>query len=50
MSAARSATLDCCPEYHIPAVLGTGVATERIANTQQIAVDGDAAMVLLKTS
>jgi pyruvate,water dikinase len=37
-------------EYHIPAVLGTGVATERIANTQQITVDGNAGTVLLKTS
>ncbi|MBV9326761.1 MAG: phosphoenolpyruvate synthase [Chloroflexi bacterium] len=35
-------------EYHIPAVLGTGVATERIANTQKITVDGDAGTVLLK--
>jgi pyruvate,water dikinase len=33
-------------EYHIPAVLGTGVATERIATTQQITVDGDAGTVL----
>jgi pyruvate,water dikinase len=35
-------------EYHIPAVLGTGVATERIASDQQITVDGDAGTVLLK--
>ncbi len=28
-------------EYHIPAVLGTGVATERIRSSQRIIVDGD---------
>jgi rifampicin phosphotransferase len=34
-------------EYHIPAVLGTGVATERIASGQHVTVDGDAGTVLL---
>lgn len=34
-------------EYHIPAVLGTGVATERIHNEQTVAVDGDAGTVTL---
>jgi phosphohistidine swiveling domain-containing protein len=28
-------------EYHIPAVLGTGVATERLRSGQRITVDGD---------
>jgi pyruvate,water dikinase len=28
-------------EYHIPAVLGTGVATARIRSGQRITVDGD---------
>jgi rifampicin phosphotransferase len=32
-------------EYHIPAVLGTGVATERIHNEETVAVDGDAGTV-----
>ena len=32
-------------EYHIPAVLGTGVATERISSGQHITVDGDAGLV-----
>ena len=32
-------------EYHIPAVLGTGVATERLHNGQQVTVDGDAGVV-----
>src|SRR4030095_2197973 len=32
-------------EYHIPAVLGTGVATERIRTGQRITVDGDAGWV-----
>ena len=32
-------------EYHIPAVLGTGLATERIRNGQHITVDGDAGTV-----
>ena len=35
-------------EYRIPAVLGTGVATERIAGGQRIAVDGDAGTVTLE--
>jgi pyruvate,water dikinase len=34
-------------EYGIPAVLGTGVATRRIASGQQIEVDGDAGTVTL---
>jgi pyruvate,water dikinase len=34
-------------EYHIPAVLGTGVATERIRGGQRITVDGDAGTVRL---
>jgi pyruvate,water dikinase len=34
-------------EYHIPAVLGTGVATERIVTGQRITVDGDAGTVQL---
>ena len=34
-------------EYGIPAVLGTGVATRRIADGQQITVDGDAGTVRL---
>ncbi len=32
-------------EYHIPAVLGTGTATERLANGQRVTVDGDAGTV-----
>jgi pyruvate,water dikinase len=32
-------------EYHIPAVLGTGAATERLASGQRITVDGDAGTV-----
>ncbi len=32
-------------EYHIPAVLGTGVATERIKTGERITVDGDHGMV-----
>lgn len=32
-------------EYHIPAVLGTGVATERLSSGQRITVDGDAGIV-----
>jgi phosphohistidine swiveling domain-containing protein len=35
-------------EYHIPAVLGTGVATERIHNGQRITVDGDGGVVTLE--
>jgi pyruvate,water dikinase len=34
-------------EYHIPAVLGTGVATERLSSGQQIIVDGDAGIVTI---
>jgi len=34
-------------EYHIPAVLGTGVATERIRDGQRITVDGGAGVVKL---
>jgi phosphohistidine swiveling domain-containing protein len=34
-------------EYHIPAVLGTGVATERIRSGQRVTVDGDAGTVKL---
>jgi pyruvate,water dikinase len=34
-------------EYHIPAVLGTGVATERLHNGQHVTVDGDAGTVTL---
>ena len=34
-------------EYHIPAVLGTGVATERLSSGQRITVDGDAGTVTL---
>jgi pyruvate,water dikinase len=34
-------------EYHIPAVLGTGVATERIRGGQRISVDGDAGEVTM---
>lgn len=32
-------------EYHIPAVLGTGVATERLSSGQRIIVDGNAGTV-----
>jgi len=35
-------------EYGIPAVLGTGVATERITSGQQISVDGDAGTVTIE--
>ena len=34
-------------EYHIPAVLGTGVATERIHSGQHIMVDGDRGVVII---
>jgi pyruvate,water dikinase len=34
-------------EYHIPAVLGTGVATERIRSGQPITVDGDSGEVAI---
>lgn len=36
-------------EYGIPAVLGTGVATQRITSGQQIGVDGDAGTVTIQT-
>ncbi len=35
-------------EYGIPAVLGTGVATQRISSGQQILVDGDAGTVTIE--
>jgi pyruvate,water dikinase len=35
-------------EYHIPAVLGTAVATERIRSGQRVMVDGDAGTVRLE--
>ncbi|MBD1542476.1 phosphoenolpyruvate synthase [Arthrobacter sp. IA7] len=34
-------------EYGIPAVLGTGVATQRVSSGQQVKVDGDAGTVTL---
>jgi pyruvate,water dikinase len=34
-------------EYHIPAVLGTGVATERVRSGQHITADGDAGVVTM---
>jgi pyruvate,water dikinase len=34
-------------EYHIPAVMGTGVATGRIRSGQRVTVDGDAGVVML---
>ena len=34
-------------EYHIPAVLGTGVATERLRSGQRVTVDGDAGTVVV---
>jgi pyruvate,water dikinase len=34
-------------EYQIPAVLGTGVATERIRSGERIAVDGDTGVVTI---
>lgn len=34
-------------EYHIPAVLGTGVATERIHTADQLTVDGDRGLVTI---
>jgi rifampicin phosphotransferase len=34
-------------EYGIPAVMGTGIATQRIKNGQQITVDGDTGTVTL---
>jgi phosphohistidine swiveling domain-containing protein len=35
-------------EYHIPAVLGTGVATERIHSGQRVIVDGDSGVVAIE--
>jgi pyruvate,water dikinase len=35
-------------EYGIPAVLGTGVATQRLTSDQQIRVDGDAGTVVIE--
>ncbi|WP_461189323.1 PEP/pyruvate-binding domain-containing protein [Arthrobacter sp. Z4-13] len=35
-------------EYGIPAVLGTGVATQRLSTGQQISVDGDAGTVTIQ--
>lgn len=37
-------------EYHIPAVLGTGVATKRIRSGQRITVDGGTGRVHLVAS
>jgi pyruvate,water dikinase len=37
-------------EYGVPAVLGTGVATERIRSGQRITVDGDSGVVTLDES
>jgi pyruvate,water dikinase len=34
-------------EYHIPAVLGTGVATARLHSGQRISVDGDSGLVTM---
>ncbi|MFI6869147.1 PEP/pyruvate-binding domain-containing protein [Nocardia sp. NPDC050406] len=34
-------------EYHIPAVLGTGAATERLRTGQRVTVDGDAGLVTI---
>jgi pyruvate,water dikinase len=34
-------------EYGIPAVLGTGVATQRLVTGQQVLVDGDAGTVTI---
>ncbi len=34
-------------EYHIPAVLGTGAATERLSSGQRITVDGDTGTVTM---
>ena len=34
-------------EYGIPAVMGTGVATQRIQSGQRVTVDGDAGVVIL---
>jgi rifampicin phosphotransferase len=45
--AAHSVTVSSSREYHIPAVLGTGVATERILSGQCITVDGDGGVVTI---
>jgi pyruvate,water dikinase len=37
-------------EYGIPAVLGTGVATQRITSGQRITVDGDAGTVIIESA
>lgn len=37
-------------EYHIPAVLGTGVATGRLSSGQNVTVDGDAGTVTVSSS
>jgi pyruvate,water dikinase len=34
-------------EYQIPAVLGTGLATERIRSGQRITIDGDLGTVII---
>jgi pyruvate,water dikinase len=34
-------------EYHIPAVLGTGIATDRVRSGQRITVDGDGGLVTI---
>ena len=34
-------------EYHIPAVLGAGVATERLHSGQRVIVDGDTGTVTM---
>ncbi|HZR43073.1 MAG TPA: PEP/pyruvate-binding domain-containing protein [Ktedonobacteraceae bacterium] len=36
-------------EYHIPAVLGTGVATKRLSSGQRVTVDGDAGTVTVSS-
>ncbi|HEX6554687.1 MAG TPA: PEP/pyruvate-binding domain-containing protein [Ktedonobacteraceae bacterium] len=37
-------------EYHIPAVLGTGVATGRLSSGQRVTVDGDAGTVTVSSN
>src|SRR5450756_1036892 len=37
-------------EYHIPAVLGTGMATEHLRSGQTVTVDGDAGTVTMSDS
>jgi pyruvate,water dikinase len=34
-------------EYHIPAVVGTGIATTTLVDGQMVEVDGDAGIVRL---